>query len=266
MKQNFNTQTQPINSNQNKEINILNDIEYVNCQRCKVKKSVFSCIVCESFKFLCTKCDNYVHSLPSKQSHSRIAILDKTNQKDNNKQEEEKVQLNTEHSITNTIPNNSNNIYKNENNNNNNNSNLGYETANDMNYKFNLSPINKEKNLNSYTYNQNFKREITNENNNNINNYNQMNHNNYNVDNNTSINMNKIENNPQYIQNTESSINQVCKNNNNNNNINNKSLNQSQLQYQNSSNDNYNNNNFPSFRIPNAQNFSREYVYELKVK
>jgi hypothetical protein len=30
---------------------------------------------CESFKYLCEKCDNYIHNLPNKKIHSRITNL-----------------------------------------------------------------------------------------------------------------------------------------------------------------------------------------------
>jgi len=140
---NFNPFNNNINNNNNNTINensrsdesivnIPNDEAYSVCQRCKQKESVFSCIICESFKFLCTKCDNYIHSLPSKQAHQRIAILSNRNN-ENLKKEESKILKFDE---------------INQNNNNNNHNNLNPNTSIDLNYKFNLSPINRLNNIN----------------------------------------------------------------------------------------------------------------------
>ena len=46
-----------------------------NCQRCHSKEAIIICMQCESFKYLCEKCDNYIHNLPGKKSHNRISIL-----------------------------------------------------------------------------------------------------------------------------------------------------------------------------------------------
>jgi hypothetical protein len=53
--------------------------QFTLCLRCKNKEAVFNCLSCDSFKFLCTQCDNYVHSLPSKKNHRRNAILEQVN-------------------------------------------------------------------------------------------------------------------------------------------------------------------------------------------
>lgn len=44
------------------------------CLRCKNKEPSFACMLCDKFKFLCSQCDCYVHSLPSKKNHKRTAI------------------------------------------------------------------------------------------------------------------------------------------------------------------------------------------------
>ena len=41
------------------------------CIRCNSNNPVFTCLMCDSFKTLCSKCDNYIHSLPSKRLHKR---------------------------------------------------------------------------------------------------------------------------------------------------------------------------------------------------
>jgi hypothetical protein len=146
---------------------------YEKCLRCKGKEAVFSCMLCESFKFLCTRCDSYVHSLPSKKKHKRTAIVNETikNTVDQFSKEGGAV-LNRKGSGVNS-PNNRMSVNnsasmsmrnsqdlmadriekKNENNNNNNN---GTKTNSprrrDWDYRFNLSPINKENtNLNFNT-------------------------------------------------------------------------------------------------------------------
>ena len=48
------------------------------CQRCLSKPVSFQCTVCTSYRNLCTRCDNIIHNIPSKQNHRRIAI-DQTN-------------------------------------------------------------------------------------------------------------------------------------------------------------------------------------------
>ena len=42
------------------------------CQRCKVKDSSLQCMNCSSFRTLCSRCDSFIHSLPTKQNHTRI--------------------------------------------------------------------------------------------------------------------------------------------------------------------------------------------------
>jgi hypothetical protein len=44
------------------------------CIRCNSNNPVFTCLMCDSFKTLCSKCDNYIHSLPSKRLHKRQPI------------------------------------------------------------------------------------------------------------------------------------------------------------------------------------------------
>ena len=45
------------------------------CLRCKAKEAIFVCMLCDSFKFLCSRCDTYVHSLPSKRGHKRNSLV-----------------------------------------------------------------------------------------------------------------------------------------------------------------------------------------------
>ena len=47
------------------------------CQRCNSKQAMFACMKCESFRLLCERCDNYIHSLPGKKDHNRVAMTPK---------------------------------------------------------------------------------------------------------------------------------------------------------------------------------------------
>jgi hypothetical protein len=49
-------------------------MDNLKCNRCHAKEAVFTCLMCDSFKTLCTKCDTYIHNLPSKKAHKRQAI------------------------------------------------------------------------------------------------------------------------------------------------------------------------------------------------
>jgi hypothetical protein len=61
-------------------------MEGVICSRCNAKEAMFNCLMCDSFKNLCNKCDNYLHSLPSKKLHKREALnVDKLPKEDNMK-------------------------------------------------------------------------------------------------------------------------------------------------------------------------------------
>lgn len=44
------------------------------CSRCKMKEAELICNLCEPFKYFCSSCDEYVHTLPSKRKHSRTPI------------------------------------------------------------------------------------------------------------------------------------------------------------------------------------------------
>ena len=44
------------------------------CQRCLSKPISFQCTACPSYRNLCTRCDNIIHNISSKQDHRRIAI------------------------------------------------------------------------------------------------------------------------------------------------------------------------------------------------
>ena len=44
------------------------------CQRCLSKPISFQCTVCTSYRNLCTRCDNIIHNIASKQNHRRIAF------------------------------------------------------------------------------------------------------------------------------------------------------------------------------------------------
>jgi hypothetical protein len=50
------------------------------CHRCRSKEATYTCLMCDSFKYLCNQCDLYVHGLPSKKKHKR-AICNYDNQK-----------------------------------------------------------------------------------------------------------------------------------------------------------------------------------------
>lgn len=204
-------------------VNISKVEAYSICQRCKMKESVFSCIVCESFKFLCTKCDNYVHSLPSKQLHHRLAIISdkcKKNEKQENIYKEDSKFIKVD-----DVKINDRNLY-----------NLQPNNSFDLNYKFNLSPINrlntinKDKELSTVDYNTLLNQKNTKHNNHNTVNY---------------------SNNPTFNGNVNESTNIDYLNlNKNNMNI---------QEYSHGVNSN-------TFKIPNAQAFSREFVLEIKVK
>ena len=65
------------------------------CQRCLSKPVSFQCTTCTSYKNLCTRCDNILHSLASKQNHRRIAFSPK------NLNEEEPNNINTNNTMLN---------------------------------------------------------------------------------------------------------------------------------------------------------------------
>ncbi|MCQ2816275.1 MAG: hypothetical protein MJ252_03315 [archaeon] len=44
------------------------------CQRCNNQNAIFGCMNCENFRLLCDRCDKYIHSLPGKTDHSRMAL------------------------------------------------------------------------------------------------------------------------------------------------------------------------------------------------
>ena len=44
------------------------------CQRCNGEEAMFACMQCESFRLLCERCDNYIHGLPGKKGHNRVAM------------------------------------------------------------------------------------------------------------------------------------------------------------------------------------------------
>jgi hypothetical protein len=45
------------------------------CERCKFQPGYYTCDTCEPLNIFCLKCDNYLHSLPSKKQHKRMALL-----------------------------------------------------------------------------------------------------------------------------------------------------------------------------------------------
>jgi len=218
-------------------VNISNEEEFSICQRCKQKESVFSCIVCDSFKLLCTKCDNYIHSLPSKQAHQRLAILTINRVNEKKKKDDFNIinmdQVNTPKLKLN---------------------NLNTNNSIDLNYKFNLNPVNI---FNSYSKE---KESITTEN--------ETIYNDSKNCVNTNINKNSSTNN--IISSNYTSI--LDRNNYNVGSENNifgnykENINNDQQRGNYIFNVQENNTNaFNTFRIPNSQNFSREYVYEIKV-
>jgi hypothetical protein len=235
-------------------INIPNDEAFTICQRCKQKDSVFSCIVCESYKFLCTKCDNYIHSLPSKQAHHRIAAITNSKKQENHSKDDSKISNKIEDNyISNVNPNKSNSNFNNNNNNNLNNS-------LDLNYKFNLSPINrlnnlgKEKDNSAAEYNT-----LLNHNSNSTAN-NIYNNNNFDLGSKGENNLNRNLISYGSVDDSLANLNGI-KNISNNEGANKNNF----MNIQESSNVNSYAGGFNSFKIPNAPSFSREYVYEIKV-
>ena len=53
------------------------------CQRCLSKPISFQCTVCTSYRNLCTRCDNIIHNISSKQNHRRIAFNQTINNQEN---------------------------------------------------------------------------------------------------------------------------------------------------------------------------------------
>lgn len=216
-------------------VNIANYEAFTICQRCKQKESVFSCLICESFKFLCTKCDNYLHSLPSKQAHQRLALIPNIKKSENVNKDDSRILNKIEENNYSTSNNNLNNLNTN--------------SSFDLNYKFNLSPINRlnnlgrEKDMSGVEYNS-----LLNKNNNNANLNNRGDNNNNNL-----ISYGSVDNSLANL-NGISNMNNAGGNKNNFMNI------------QEGGNGNPNSGGvFNNFKIPNAQSFSREYVYEIKV-
>ena len=197
-----------------------NDEIFAICQRCKCKESSFSCLICDSFKYLCSKCDNYIHSLPSKQMHQRTAIIlnkNKDNSENYSKREDSRIIKLEE--VNPQMGNNN--------------------TSIDLNYKFNLSPINRAAVNKDYS---------------------------------------TLENNPNIINRQSSQNYYYSANNQNVNqsiNLNNKTftdrinpqetlpVNKNTINIEENSNSIQNTLN--TFKIPNAQSFSREYLYEINV-
>jgi hypothetical protein len=109
--------------------------------RCKNKEAVFICVMCDSFKLLCTRCDNYVHGLPSKRKHKRKALTgeknfsnnEKISEKINNSSCEDVISRSTNFNEINSSP----------------------SKKIDWDYKFKLSPIKDKKQiLNNQYYSQ----------------------------------------------------------------------------------------------------------------
>ena len=93
------------------------------CQRCNGKEAMFACMQCESFRLLCERCDNYIHGLPGKKGHNRVAMTpqgekslrDKqNNNKNNNKNNNNTYQPQELPPLKETIENN-NDIYNSNN-------------------------------------------------------------------------------------------------------------------------------------------------------
>ena len=59
-------------SNKNIKSNLLQSKTYF--QNNHSNENIIICMQCESFKYLCEKCDNYIHNLPGKKSHNRISL------------------------------------------------------------------------------------------------------------------------------------------------------------------------------------------------
>ena len=79
-----------------------------NCQRCHSKEAIIICMQCESFKYLCEKCDNYIHNLPGKKSHNRISLnaerdnQNKINKFQNNNSNDDNLNNNNDNIIMNS--------------------------------------------------------------------------------------------------------------------------------------------------------------------
>jgi len=240
-------------------LNIANIGSVAICQRCKEKESVFSCIVCESFKFLCTKCDNYVHSLPSKQAHQRLALVssNKTSEKHANRDDSRILNVNravADEENTNNISNYLNNNYNNNNNINNLNS-LNTNNSFDLNYKFNLSPINRLNALGKERDNAAENIAFVHKNNNNSNTA----ANSLNANNNMNLNS-RVESNSKNFNIYGAVDSSIANQKGNKDNFTNE-----QEGCGNGNSYSGESTTFNSFKIPNASSFSREYLYEIKV-
>ena len=92
------------------------------CQRCLSKPVSFQCTICTSYRNLCTRCDNIIHNIPSKQNHRRIA-------------KEKAISLQEKKGDNNTVKKNSNNS--------------------DINFEYDKDFINNNKEINSIGIEQN---------------------------------------------------------------------------------------------------------------
>jgi hypothetical protein len=63
------------------------------CNKCQIREADFICLSCDPNIYICSKCDGYLHSLPSKKAHTRKILenlnkVEKSNYYTNNKNEE----------------------------------------------------------------------------------------------------------------------------------------------------------------------------------
>ena len=61
------------------------------CQRCNGEEAMFACMQCESFRLLCERCDNYIHGLPGKKGHNRVAMTPQGEESLRDKQNNNKI-------------------------------------------------------------------------------------------------------------------------------------------------------------------------------
>lgn len=60
----------------------IQDIYY--CSRCKIKEAEITCAMCDPFRYFCSNCNEYVHSVPSKKFHVRRKLQEKLLESINN--------------------------------------------------------------------------------------------------------------------------------------------------------------------------------------
>ena len=100
------------------------------CARCKNKVSNFKCDNC--MNYFCKDCDNFIHSIPSKNNHHRICLNSNQN-----------LNTNLNFNSISTIELNNNQIYSNENSMNNSINNMNNSNYSDYMNKNNINDLNE---------------------------------------------------------------------------------------------------------------------------